>query len=120
MRRWHAPTLAILLAAMISIGSTSESVKLALHTHGTLHPWIHLLAFALVGFAAMLCTRRAWLRLLLVVALLLLAWGTEYREHLLDGWPIEAGDVQQDDVGVLIGTSVGWLASWRRRDTSNT
>lgn len=110
MRRWIGPLLALGLAVAVALISGSARAKLTLHTHGSLHPWLHLLAFALLGFAAMLSARRGLPRAALVAGLLLLAWGTEYRQHLLDGWPIERNDVQQDVIGTLCGTVIGIVA----------
>ena len=114
MRKWIAPTFAVALATAIAVISDWDHAKVALHTHGRLHPWMHLLAFAVLSLTAVLCSRRTYVRLALLLGVLLLAWGTEYHEHVRNGQPVEQNDLQHDVLGIALGGAAGWLVSRRR------
>ena len=107
MRKWIAPTFAVALATAIAVISDWDHAKVALHTHGRLHPWI-------LSLTAVLCSRRTYVRLALLLGVLLLAWGTEFHEHVRNGQPVEQNDVQHDVLGIALGGAAGWLVSRRR------
>ena len=114
MRKWVGPTFAVALATAIAIISDSDGAKVALHTHGRLHPWMHLFAFAALSLTAVLCSRQTYVRLALLNGVLLLAWGTEFHEHVRNDQPVERDDVERN----LLGHRVGWggrLVRDRRR-----
>ena len=77
--------------------------KFALHTHGILHPWLHLAAFAVVASLLILGAPSPKLRLLLLFGTILFGIGTEYAEHFLNNTPIESSDIFADTVGASLG-----------------
>lgn len=109
---------ALCLALGVALSSTSERVKFALHSHGRLHPWWHVVAFAALAFAAMKSSSNLLVRVLLMAALFALAFGTEYREHLLDGWPVERPDVLMDMLGLGLGALLGQVRKRRIASTA--
>jgi hypothetical protein len=103
MTRWPFALVAFGLAFGMVMACTSEPLKATLHSEGPLHPWFHLLSFAVLAFLLMQSFRKPSVAVLVVVCLLALAWGTEFREHLADGWPVEQSDVLLDIAGIGIG-----------------
>ena len=75
---------------------------------------MHLFAFALLSLTAGLCSRQTYVRLSLLAGVLLLAWGTEFHEHVRNGQPIEQNDVQRDVFGIALGAATGWMHSIRK------
>ncbi len=104
--------LAILLFALIilAISVLPAADKVALHTQGTLHPWLHLAAFALLGSSAQLSARSHRTKLLLLLAIFAFGWSTEFLEHLRDGWPVESSDVLLDGAGAILGSLAALLS----------
>jgi hypothetical protein len=87
------------------------SLKLRFHTKGHLHPWLHFLTFAVLGALALLSTRRARTRLLLVVAVIALGLTIEYTEAWRFTSPLEVSDIFTDIGGTLAGSLVAWFLS---------
>ena len=97
----------ILILAILGVIAASllpDEDKAALHTQGVLHPWMHLVAFGLVAFLAMASTRSPRGRLILLIGVLVVGWGTEYAEHLMHSSPFEAMDFFADTAGVALGS----------------
>ena len=90
--------------------------KFHLHTQGALHPWIHLIVFGTLAALCTLAAPQGRRQILLLIANLLFAWGTEWVESLRDGWPVERHDVLLDSVGIVVGFLLAnaWLARPRR------
>ena len=111
------PTISLCLAAVaglliFALSAAPGSVKHALHTQGHLHPWLHLLSFALLAYLLLNATRSLPLKALLAAALYLFGFATEARESHHDGWPIERRDVLTDTAGIVLGFT---LSLWRTR-----
>lgn len=111
--RWVARACTGALVVLIAVMSASPLLKNTFHTHGVLHPWLHLLVFALVSASAIFCSERSSTRAVLLACLLVFGWGTEYREHVVNGMPIEQLDVLHDAMGVVLGGAAGLLVSSR-------
>ena len=104
--------MALLLATGIFVTCTLPTeTKHALHTQGSLHPWIHILTFAVLAWLLIGSLRSNTLRVLAVVALLFLGYLTEARESRWNHWPIEVNDLRTDAAGVLLGTVLGIYVS---------
>jgi hypothetical protein len=101
----------LLALGMFAASGLPTQVKFHLHTQGALHPWLHLLGFALLAALWSAAVPRPFPRLLGCAALLLFGYGTEVHESHLDGWPVEQRDVLIDAAGVLLGAA---LAAPRR------
>ncbi|HLI77638.1 MAG TPA: hypothetical protein VKV02_11875 [Acidobacteriaceae bacterium] len=98
-----------LTLSILAVSALPTATKHALHTQGALHPWLHLIGFALLAFLFLSVTRSIPLRLVFLAALLLFGYGTEARESRKDGWPIEQKDVYTDGLGVLLGATLSFL-----------
>jgi hypothetical protein len=96
--------MAVLLAAGIATGSLLRNTPLGVHwlTTGPFHLALHVCLFALLTALCMASTRSWTYRLPLFAAVLLLGLGTEFYEHLQDGFPIETPDVLADAAGATM------------------
>ena len=103
-------TAAILLALVICATSALPTqTKHALHTQGALHPWLHVLGFATLAVLLLSSTRSDPMRVLFIVSLLALGYGTEAFEGRRNGWGVEVKDVRSDSIGVIGGAVLGLL-----------
>lgn len=95
----------ILLVSFLPVGD-----KRILHTRGRFHPLGHLLAFASIGFVAVMTTKtfRSWI--VFTVGLLLLAFAIEFGEHLIFLAQMEWTDVFLDFTGVFSGILLAFLS----------
>ena len=95
---------AILLAVGIAIALRLRVSHLgrAWHLAGGLHTATHVLLFALLAALLMLSSTSRRHRWLSFAAVVLLGLGTEYYEHLRDGYPIETDDVLADAAGAAL------------------
>ena len=108
MNRRTARGLAcLLLLTITALCLLPTGVKHALHTQGSLHPWLHLIAFASLSFLCVRALPAPGFRLFILLAMVAFGWGTEFAESLRDGWPVETRDVLTDTAAVLLG----WLAA---------
>lgn len=116
-RRWTFLTAVLLLLAVAALSLLPTQDKFALHTQGRLHPWLHVLAFAVLTFLLLRAVRSPGWRLLVVTGMVAFGYGTEFAEQLLDTWPVEQTDVLLDGAGVLLGAAVGglWPAGSQKR-----
>ena len=110
-RRGALRMAAVLALAIAGFSLLPTEDKFALHTQGNLHPWLHVGAFAVLAVLLMLGVRSGLVRIIVFLALLALGWGTEFIEHLRDGWPVEGGDVLLDAAGVVLGSMLGSVLS---------
>ncbi len=101
---------AMLLALVIfGISALPTQTKHAMHIQGQLHPWLHVLGFALLAFLLLSAARTLSVRLVLFACLLLFGYFTEARESRKDGWPIEQRDVKIDVAGTVLGSVAALL-----------
>lgn len=101
----------LLSVVMALVSALPTGTKHALHTQGFLHPWLHVAGFALLAYLLLGAVRFKSVRLLLVAALVLFAYGTEAGESRADGWPIERKDVEIDLAGIALGSVSALLRS---------
>ena len=81
----------------------SPGIKLALHMQGALHPWLHLTAFLAVGFLLTVATSSGKQRIVILMAVILLGFGTEIVEQWINATPLETSDIFADTVGAVLG-----------------
>ena len=97
--------------AVFAISALPTQTKHALHFQGALHPWLHVLSFAVLAFLLLSSTRSDLVRVLFILLLLGFGYATEANESRKDGWAIETKDVRSDAIGVLLGAVAGLLLS---------
>jgi hypothetical protein len=114
-RGWILVCALLLMLAVAGLSALPTQDKFALHTQGRLHPWLHLLTFAVLTGLLVFAVRSSGLRMLVVLVMIGFGYGTEFLEHLLDTWPVESTDVLLDAAGVLLGTAVGALSRTSNR-----
>ena len=83
--------------------------KLALHTKGRLHFWGHGMIFGTIAFLVISVGASRKTRLALFAGLLLLGWGIEYMQHVVNYEALERSDVLVDFAGVCIGALLARL-----------
>lgn len=91
-------TAAIVVASILPAASKQD-----LHVQGLLHPWLHLSAFGFLTILLLMAINSTAMRVLAISAVILLAFGTEFIEHLIVNVPIETIDVITDVAGVVAG-----------------
>ncbi len=96
------------------------SLKRDLHTTGALHPWGHILAFAIT--AILFYQPRAGLfgKTLRMLALVLFAVLLEFLQHAIYGNEFELPDVGMDAMGTFLGIVIASLAARGRASRSGT
>lgn len=102
-----APFFLALASFMISgIGMLSffSEGKRVLHTHGQYHSWLHLLAFAVVGFALVRAGRNDVQRRWFFIAAMVMGFAIEVGEFLVFHNRLEWKDVFMDVTGAVGGT----------------
>jgi hypothetical protein len=90
-------------------------VKLALHTKGPLHPWLHFALFSVLGLLAIWGSPKAGVRGALLLGAVLLGLSIEFSEAVRFKADFEGFDVLTDTAGVLAGAVLGYLVTWRKR-----
>ncbi len=83
--------------------------KLALHTKGRLHFWGHGVIFGTIAFLVISVGASRKTRLFLFAGLLLLGWGIEYMQHVINHEALESSDVLVDFAGVCLGSLLARL-----------
>lgn len=102
-----APFFLALASFMISgIGMFSffSEGKKILHTHGQYHSWLHLVAFAVIGFVLVRGGRNDVQRRWFFIAAMVLGFAIEVGEHLVYHNHMEWKDVFMDVTGAVAGT----------------
>ena len=83
--------------------------KLVLHTKGRLHFWGHGIIFGVIAFLVISVGASRKTRLTLFAGLLLLGWGIEYMQHVVNREALERSDVLVDFAGVCLGSLLARL-----------
>ena len=99
-----------MVALIVLVSFLPPADKHVLHTRGRFHLLGHLVAFASVGFMAVMTPRTFRSRILFVAGLVLLAFGIEFGEHLAFSTVIEWPDVLMDFMGVFSGVVLALLS----------
>ena len=68
-------------------------------THGAVHAFVHIVLFACLTGLLAASARSRGRRWLFCIGAILLGFGTEWYEHLKDGFPVETMDVVADCAG---------------------
>jgi hypothetical protein len=95
--------LALMVGLILFVSFLPVGDKRILHTRGRFHPLGHLLAFASIGFVAVMMPKTFRGRILFIAGLLLFAFAIEFGEHLIFLAPMEWTDVLMDFMGVFCG-----------------
>lgn len=97
--------LTVLMMAAVFTGSLLPThYKVALHTRGRLHSWVHVLAFGALAFVAARSTRSTPARLGLFAGALTLGFAIEVLEHVAYHAALEWRDVLVDAIGISVAT----------------
>jgi len=95
--------LALMVGLILFVSFLPVGDKRILHTRGRFHPLGHLLAFASIGFVAVMMPKTFRGRILFIAGLLLFAFAIEFGEHLIFLAAMEWTDVLLDFMGVFSG-----------------
>ena len=95
--------LALMVGLILFVSFLPVGDKRILHTRGRFHPLRHLLAFASIGFVAVMMPKTFRGRILFIAGLLLFAFAIEFGEHLIFLAAMEWTDVLLDFMGVFSG-----------------
>lgn len=87
-----------------------------LHSHGMLHPWIHLVLFGMIAWMGARAVRFGAPQVLVLFAVVALGLGTEWVEYWYHSAPLEDLDVVLDAVGAVIGAAVAMVQARRAQD----
>lgn len=98
----------------VAIGAnTPAQQRAALHSHGILHPWFHLVLFALIALLAVRAAHRLWMQLCLLVAVILFGGATEFVEYWYHASALETNDILLDAFGAVLGAGAALLLQHR-------
>lgn len=104
MKRSQCSVAGVVLMGLICLLSLlPPSAKFALHMQGALHPWLHLMAFLAAGFLLTVATSSARQRIAILIAIIVLGFGTEIVEQWINATPLETSDIFADTVGAVLG-----------------
>jgi membrane associated rhomboid family serine protease len=84
-----------------------------LHTTGGLHVWYHVGLFTLLGALAMRVSKNPSTRAEWMVWMVVLGFGIESSQAILNHTTLEWADVWSDAGGIFVGGVAGWLLSMR-------
>lgn len=109
--------LIALLAALTAwvVAMVPAQRRVALHTRGDLHPFVHLALFGFIAWLSAWTTRSPKKRVWFCLGVALLGCATEYTEHALYGNVLEWTDIVLDAMGAVAGTGLGALTLPRSR-----
>ncbi len=97
------------------------SLKRDLHTTGSLHPWGHLLAFAIATILFYQPKAGLPAKSVRILAVILFSVSLEFLQHAIYGNRFELPDVGMDAVGILLGVAIASIASFgRAREASGS
>jgi len=102
--------LALMVGLILFVSFLPVGDKRILHTRGRFHPLGHLLAFASIGFVAVMMPKTFRGRILFIAGLLLFAFAIEFGEHLIFLAAMEWTDVLLDFMGVFSGILLALLS----------
>ena len=103
-------TLAVAVAAALP-----EHKRSAINTQGVLHPYIHLVVYALIAWLSAWSTPSIAKRVAFCAAIVVFGCATEYVEASLYHGLLEWTDMVLDAMGAVAGTSLGALTVPRER-----
>ncbi len=111
-QRRNGSLIALACAAIASLTVLSFlplKDKIALHTKGHLHFWGHGVIFGTIAFLVISVGASRKTRWFLFAGLLLLGWGIEYMQHVVNQEALETTDVLVDLAGVCCGSLLARL-----------
>ena len=114
-QRWTAIALGVCVAAAARLRSSRFGIGWGIG--GFAHLLVHVCLFGLLTGLLVTSTRSSRRRWIYFAAVVLLGIGTEFQEHLRDGYPIEMGDVLADALGAAVALSLSnaWREVFRSR-----
>ena len=86
-----------------------------LHTTGGLHVWYHVVLFAVLGGLSVCASTNPSKRAEWIVWMLVVGFGIEASQAIINQTTIEWADVGSDMCGIVVGGVVGWVAMSRGR-----
>jgi VanZ family protein len=105
--------LAIALgAAALGLSLIGRSRTL-LHTTGSLHIWYHVVLFTVLGLLSLCASSSTSKRAEWVAWMVVLGFGIEASQAILNHTTMEWADVWSDAAGLVLGGVAGWLLSSR-------
>lgn len=107
-----APVNRIELGTRPGVGSTQALIERAAFLHFALHAVMYGILACISWLALDLFAAGAVNKMIVLIMILLLGWGTEYLQHRLYDNPIEMGDVLADILAASL--AFGSLALWAR------
>ena len=111
--RSAAKFAAIALAGGAICLSVIGRSRIWLHTLGGLHVWYHVVLFALLGVLSVWGSSDSAKRAEWIVWMVVLGFGIEASQAVINHTTMEWGDVWSDVGGILIGGVAGWGRSLR-------
>jgi len=84
-----------------------------LHTTGSLHVWYHVGLFGVLGGLSVCASRSPSKRAEWIAWMVVLGFGIESSQAILNQTTMEWSDVWSDIGGIVVGGVAGWLVSLR-------
>jgi hypothetical protein len=105
---------AIALAGAAICLSLIGRSRIWLHSLGGLHVWYHVVLFAVLGGLSMWVSDSPAKRAEWIVWMVVLGFGIEASQAIINHTTMEWGDVGSDIGGIVVGGVAGWVGSLRK------